>query len=663
MGSYSVKWGSPKMYVIVELITYGIPFIYMYSIWTDHTLLHSKLTFKTVPTKKTAPAVTKRKKLNVRGLRTTDNKARLQNKLTEGLAGISFAEQDVEANWKQFRDVVLEAAQSTLGSEERKHQDWFDENDNIIQELLSKQHEAWSAWIGDKNSQRKETTYKALKAKTQTKLRQVKDEWWRAKAEELQGYADANATKLFYDGLKSVFGPISHAMAPVRTSEGTLLTDKQDILKRWTEHFHSLLNRPSTITTEALIRIPQRPLITCLDDPPSLDEVSKAVKQLQPGKAAGPDGIPPDIYKEGGEVLIVKLTELLQFFWHHDELPQDLKDANIIHLYKRKGDKSSCDNHRGISPLSVAGKILACVLVNRLIKHLLNDVVSESQCGFRNNRGTVDMIFSVRQLQEKCRKQRQDLYLLFVDLTKAFDTVCRAGLWYILAKLGCPAKFTHMVRSFHDGMLARVLEHGMVSEPIPVTNGVKQGCVLAPTLFSILFATMLQQALSKSNAGVSINCRTDGKAFDLRRLKAKTKVYEALLRDFLFADDCALAATSEEDLQELADNLSDACSDFGLTISLKKSEVLFQPTQQVAADGPVIKIQGTQLNNVQEFTYLGSRVTSDCSLDKETSSRLAKGSSSFGRLWTRVWTERGIKLSTKIAVYRAVVLTSLLYGC
>ena len=90
------------------------------------------------------------------------------------------------------------------------------------------------------------------------------------------------------------------------------------------------------------------------------------------------------------------------------------------------------------------------------------------------------MIFSVRQLKEKCREQRQDLHLLFIDLTKSFDTVCRTGLWYILDKLGCPAKFTQMVRSFHDGMLARILEHGMVSEPIPVTNGVKQGCVLAP---------------------------------------------------------------------------------------------------------------------------------------------------------------------------------------
>ena len=97
------------------------------------------------------------------------------------------------------------------------------------------------------------------------------------------------------------------------------------------------------------------------------------------------------------------------------------------------------DNHRGISLLSHAGKILARVLLNRLIHHLESNVLlPESQCGFRSGRGTADMIFAVRQLQEKCQEQNQALYLTFVDLTKAFDTVCRDGLWAIMKKYGCP---------------------------------------------------------------------------------------------------------------------------------------------------------------------------------------------------------------------------------
>ena len=70
--------------------------------------------------------------------------------------------------------------------------------------------------------------------------------------------------------------------------------------------------------------------------------------------------------------------------------------------------------------------------------------------------------------------------MTFVDLTKAFDTVRREGLWKIMAKFGCPTKFIAMVRQFHDSILARVQNEGEFSDPFPVKNGVKQGCVLAP---------------------------------------------------------------------------------------------------------------------------------------------------------------------------------------
>ena len=107
--------------------------------------------------------------------------------------------------------------------------------------------------------------------------------------------------------------------------------------------------------------------------------------------------------------------------------------------------------------MSIAGKLLAKVLLSRLNEHLeRSGLLSESQCGFRKNRGTIDMIFTARQLQEKCQEQNVDLYMSFVDLTKAFDTVSRVRLWKIMARFGCPAKFVAMVRQFHDDILARV---------------------------------------------------------------------------------------------------------------------------------------------------------------------------------------------------------------
>ncbi|VDL90441.1 unnamed protein product [Schistocephalus solidus] len=176
------------------------------------------------------------------------------------------------------------------------------------------------------------------------------------------------------------------------------------------------------------------------------------------------------------------------------QVPQDFKDATIVHLYKRKGNRQLCDNPRGISSLNIAGKIFDRFLLNRLNGHLEQGLLPESQCCFRRPRGTTDMIFATRQLQEKCQEMRTHLYTTFVDLTKAFDTVNCDGLWKVMQKFGCPERFTHMVRQLHDGMKALVNDNGTVSEAFTVTNGVNQGCVLAPTLFSLMVLAMLMDA-------------------------------------------------------------------------------------------------------------------------------------------------------------------------
>ena len=176
------------------------------------------------------------------------------------------------------------------------------------------------------------------------------------------------------------------------------------------------------------------------------------------------------------------------------------------------------------------------------------------------------MIFAARQLQEKCQEQHRDLYTTFVDLTKAFDTVSRDGLWKIMAKFGCPDKFIALVRSFHDGMQVRVQDDCESSEPILVTNGVKQGCVLAPTLFSLMFSAMLTEAFGDNSDGIPIRFRTDSKLFNPRRLHAKSKVKMDCVRDLLFADDCALNAGSEPEMQQSMDKLPSACNAFSLTI-------------------------------------------------------------------------------------------------
>ena len=160
--------------------------------------------------------------------------------------------------------------------------------------------------------------------------------------------------------------------------------------------------------------------------------------------------------------------------------------------------------------------------------------------------------------------------MTFVDLTKAFDTVSRDGLWKIMAKFSCPPRYIAMVRQFHDGMQARVQNDGEYSEPFPVTNGVKQGCVMAPTLFSMMFSAMLTDAFHDVDAGFPIRYHFDGKLLNLRRLQAKSKVQIDVVDKLLYADDLAENAKSEEKMQGAVYRMSKACDNFQLTISTKR---------------------------------------------------------------------------------------------
>ncbi|KYO19636.1 hypothetical protein Y1Q_0007546 [Alligator mississippiensis] len=148
--------------------------------------------------------------------------------------------------------------------------------------------------------------------------------------------------------------------------------------------------------------------------------------------------------------------------------------------------------------------ILARILINRLVPAIAEEVLPETR-GFRANRH--DRYGICAQIQEKCWKQNKGLYITFTDLTKAFGTIIQNGLWKILKKLGCPPKFLTMVRQLHDSQIGQVKYNSNLSGPFLISNGVNQGYVLAPTLFTIFFTMMLQQAsdnLEEGEEGVYI---------------------------------------------------------------------------------------------------------------------------------------------------------------
>nr|VZI31873.1 unnamed protein product [Spirometra erinaceieuropaei] len=274
------------------------------------------------------------------------------------------------------------------------------------------------------------------------------------------------------------------------------------------------------------------------------------------------------------------------------------------------------------------------------------------------------MIFAARQLQEKCQEMRTHLYSTFVDLTKAFDTVNREGLWKIMQKFGCPERFTQMVRQLHDGMMARVMDNGAVSEAFAVTNGVKQGCMLAPTLFSLMFSSMLMDAYRDERPGIGIAYRTDGHLLNHRRMNSQSRVSTTTVHEILFADYCALNTTSEAEMQRSMDLFSAACENFGLIINTQKTVVVHQPPPNLATapNAPQISVNGTQLQVVENFPYLGNTLSRNTKIDDEVANRISKASQAFGRLQSTVWNCYGLQLSTKLKMYKAVIPPTLLYG-
>ena len=196
------------------------------------------------------------------------------------------------------------------------------------------------------------------------------------------------------------------------------------------------------------------------------------------------------------------------------------------------------------------------------------------------------------------------------------------------------------------------------SEPFDMHSRVKQDCVLAPTLFGIFFAFLLRHAFGTAQEGIYLQTRSDSSLFNLAHLKARTKVCEALIRDMLFADDATVMTHTQRELQLLMDHFSQACKDFRLTISLKKTNVL---GQDILAP-PVITINDYELEVIHQFMYLGSTITDNLSLDPEIDKRSGKAGTTLTCLTSRVWTNPKLTMKMKMAVYNACILNTLLYG-
>jgi len=169
-----------------------------------------------------------------------------------------------------------------------------------------------------------------------------------------------------YDGIKTAMGPVQNKTAPLKSATGEVITDKGQQMERWVEHYSDLYSsRQNVVTTAALDAIECMPVMEELDTEPTTEELNKTINSLASGKAPGSDGIPPDLIKHCATTLLLPLHEVLCQCWKEGVVPQDMRDAKIVTLYKNKGERS---DYRGISLLSIVGKVFARVILVRLQK-------------------------------------------------------------------------------------------------------------------------------------------------------------------------------------------------------------------------------------------------------------------------------------------------------
>nr|VZI48317.1 unnamed protein product [Spirometra erinaceieuropaei] len=221
-----------------------------------------------------------------------------------------------------------------------------------------------------------------------------------------------------------------------------------------------------------------------------------------------------------------------------------------------------------------------------------------------------------------------------------------------------------MVRQLHDGMIARVTDNGAVTEAFAVTNGVKQASVLAPTLFSLMFFAMLMDAYRDERPGIRIAYRTEGHLLNQRRTHFQSRMSITTVHELLFADDCALNTTSEEEMQRSMDPFSTACENFGLVINTQNTGMMHKPppNSTTLPNAPRTSVNGTQLQVVENFPYLGSNISRNTKIDDEVANRISKANQAFGGLQSTVCNRHGLQLGPKLKMYKAVILLTLLFG-
>ena len=378
--------------------------------------------------------------------------------------------------------------------------------------------------------------------------------------------------------------------------------NQQERIKLWKQHFKNLLGNPPKITHEPITRIISKQLDIKLG-PFTQEELDSVLKKIKNRKAAGLDEIPPEVWKTR------QFDDIL------------LRHCNAVY-----------------NQTSIAAKIYNALLRNR-IEPKIDNILRKNQNGFRRNRSTTSQILTIRRILEGVRAKNLQATLIFVDFTKAFDSIHRGKMEQILLAYGIPKETVAAITILYRNTKVKVRSPNGDTEYFDIVAGVLQGDTLAPYIFIICLDYVLRTSIDKIKEN----------GFELT--KKRSRRYPATtITDADYADDIAILANTPDQAETLLHSLERAAASIGLHVNAHKTEYMcYNQT------GDISTLEGTPLKLVDKFTYLGSSVEST---EKDIEMRLTKAWTAINRL-SIIW-KSDLTDKMKRSFFQAAVTSILL---
>ena len=544
------------------------------------------------------------------------------------------AEQGIDEEWEQMKQAWTETCDQTLGKKTIQHKDWISAGTIKKIDGRKKKKDALNCCRTRAAKRKAQAEYTKANKEVKQSIKQDKKDFIENLAAEAEEAAAKGNMKKLYDTARKLAGKYKQVNRPIKDKEGNVLTNEEEQRQRWAEHFSELLNRPPP-PNPVDIPAAEVNLDVCCNRP-TKREIRKAIKQLKNGKAAGPDGIPAEAIKADITTSTEALYNLFGRIWENEEIPKDWRIGYLVKLPK-KGDLQQCNNYRGIMLLSVPGKVLNRVILERL-KTAIDSKLRDEQAGFRSNRSCTDQIATLRIIVEQSLEWNSPLYINFVDYEKAFDSLDRETLWNLLRHYGIPEKLVTLIKRTYEGMSCQVLHGKEPSAAFEVKTGVRQGCLLSPFLFLIAIDWIMRTTTKDKNNGIQWSVFTQ-------------------LDDLDFADDLALLSHRHTQMQEKTTTLDDSSIPTGLNIHRGKTKIMRSNT----TNADPIFLRNQPLEDVQTFVYLGSVIDQLGGSEEDIKARIQKARAMFIMLRS-IWHSRKISIKTKIRIFKSNVMSVMLYG-